>query len=409
MLQPVIANLSRYWLAKHRLVQSLAQLLCAVVVTLSIPGNALAVEPQERDWAAQAKREKPQLYLYTLGAGDSVFESFGHAFLCFEMPSETPCFDYGVFSEEGLEAVVIGTLRGEEKFKIQRVSYNSSVDLARLLDRAIWRQRIVAPQTDVNALYSELNEAASREESYAYHPATNNCATKLRHIIDELSDGDLSRSEASAQRSLSYRERVLRGFRGKVPELLAAEVFLGAASDSVPDAWRASYEPEALRWFIEEELGAPAEVVHQASRASPSNSAVVGRGLLMLAGALLALLVYASARGQGRTARLVVGGLGYMSTLLWLLMGSLYLISPFPEFATNLLLLVLWPTDFFIGHLRGRAAVLYTRLRVIVFSGFLVSDLAGVSEQVVAPSCVFFLLPITFYAFLVRIRPASPF
>ncbi len=330
---------------------------------------ASAVATAERPFTiAIPHRSVPELHLYTMGAGESLFQRFGHAALCLHYPAQPTadiCFNYGTTNFETAPQLVWDVLRGAALFWVETTSPRRMVRLYRYLDRDIWRQTL--PLTEVQAARAEahlLRDALPQNRFYRYHHFFDNCTTRLRDIIDAATDGALRRAVAGETTSSSFRELGRRGYASQTWLRILSDFFWGRAADHRPDAWEAMFLPANLRAEVSRQLGAEPEVV-AVRRAQPVPlHGLSGRPWIALGALLLtAPIAIGWARGRIRGVSLLPASvvLGALGTSIWLLIA----VSGLLELRYNEAVLMFWPTDLLLPLLRNGHRRAYAALRLV--------------------------------------------
>lgn len=350
----------------------------------------------------------PEVELLTMGVGDDVFASFGHAALRVREAGRDRVYNYG-YTRFDDPHLVLDFLRGRARFWVGRQSFRAAVEDYRVEDRSIDRQRLALSPSQAAELARLLEENLRPERRhYRYHHFADNCATRLRDLIDRASSGAVQRALVGKPTGQSFRALCREGFANRLGVVLLGELLLGRELDRPIDAWQGSFLPRILAAELQgvRLAGGPlAEApvpVHRRGAPPPGVGldprrglhllwALVGGALALAAGLVLAvrrrrriagLLLAPLALGLGLTACVVY-------TLVALTLGHL------PELSGNENLLHLWPTDllllgFALRLLRGRFFARrllrgYALLRVGVAALSLLAHALGLLLQPLPP------------------------
>jgi hypothetical protein len=279
------------------------------------------------------------------------------------------------------------------------------LDLYIYKDRTVYVQELDLPESQATAIAEKLRFAALEENRYyRYHHYFDNCTTRVRDIIDEVTGGLLSR-DSDKPIGPTYRDLTRRGF-GHVPWLsVASDYVLGRVGDQRPSEYEAMFLPDAFRESVRTRLGAEVIVVYE--RQGPAFSQTPGMERLFvvfISFLLVAPLWWCLSRGVWRRsviapAVLVVffGGL-----VLWLLA----VISPLPMARYNENLLLFFPGDLALLLMSAERCRRYAQVRVVVMLLAVAAAGIGILSQ---PLWAVATLPVlTLLPFALGLKDARP-
>ncbi|MDX9914443.1 MAG: DUF4105 domain-containing protein [Sphaerochaeta sp.] len=198
--------------------------------------------PNQRQWA-----EGITITLLTIGSGDPLYAWFGHSALIVGQPNgASTMYDWGIFDFEQ-EHFYLNFARGRMYY------YVWASDGAWRIDEALQEGRDVRlAELDLSAeakwaLAGYLSEHIGSEgATYLYHFYDDNCATRIRDIIDVATEGDFgrwakSRSTAESARLLTAPYMLHRPLVSWVLSTLQ-----GARVDRIESQWDAMFLPMEL-------------------------------------------------------------------------------------------------------------------------------------------------------------------
>jgi hypothetical protein len=364
-----------------------AGVLAAAVAVLIAAAGAARAQPAHLapgDVARGAiEAEPPGIDLLTFGIGDRIFEKFGHAALClrYHSPEHTDvCFNYGVTDFNAGWSMVWTFLRGEQKFWVEPTTLDSMLQFYEWEDRDIWRQRLPITGDDARAVEAKLWSDIREENRYYYYDHfLDNCATRLRDVIDQATHGALRRG-SDERIPRTYRELGRRGLAGMPLLLLASDLVTGRALDERPTHWQAMFHPGIFRGEVATRLGAAAELVyHRHGPAFPLRGSSGRLDFLGIAVALaLALFVARMLRRHERAALIAVtAGLMLLTLIMW----GAAIVSAIPAVRYNEATLVLLPTDAVMPVLSPVWLRRYARVRLGGLAGCTLLGILGVFHQ----------------------------
>ena len=302
-----------------------------------------------------------------MGTGSLIFEKWGHAALCIEYSGSQAqgiCYNYGTTDFTRPIKVVWDFVRGEGLFWVSRDTPRRMIARYRSYDRSMWRQVLpLTPEQAVNAARTLAHAAMPENRHYIYHHFFDNCTTRIRDIIDEVTDGALRR-DSSDKLGPTFRDYSRQGFAEMTWALIGTDYLLGRQADLQPDRWQVMFLPDFLRQHVTERLGAEPELVYE--RRGPAFSqdpGMGGRGFMFLLALLLAVPV-AVTRWRGRFERLGIAAAIVPSFLFSFVVWGLPAISSLEALRYNEVLLVYCPLDLALLVLGQKRRQVYAQLRV---------------------------------------------
>jgi Domain of unknown function (DUF4105) len=374
----------------------------------AIPTRAHVGPPGEE----QGPDPAPQVALMTFGVGDVIFEKFGHAALCLDYHSGDPvCFNYGVTDFKAGSDLAWNFLRTQQRFWVEPESFDAMTQFYKWEDRDIWMQLLpLTPDQARKVEHKLTTDIREANRYYVYDHFFDNCTTRLRNIIDDVTDGKLR--EGTEQRyPLTYREIALRGF-AEIPLAVALTDFVfGRQLDDTPTIWAAMFHPSVLREQVAAKLGVKPRLLYK--RRGPAfptdgrTDRILTIGLAFLFA--LPLLVAAWRRKLERVA--LVWATVYL-TLWGLVIWSLVLLSSISGIRWNEAVFVLMPLDLALPFLSPARRRLYARVRVVGLLAVSLLCAVGLFHQPLWVPILTAIMPLAIIAFdlphpLLRSRPTN--
>lgn len=364
---------------------------------------------------ASARADAPtrQVELLTIGVGPYLYARYGHSLLCVtEVAPAGPttgtpggalkgdCYDFGVPEPAHADSMFWESYRGRAVFITARIPRDVVLATFQGQDRTIERQRLALTAEETTRLSAALEASAARGDAYAYHPATANCATRVRDVLNEAV-GDRLRQGAAPTTRATLRELMEEGLAGHPLELAAVELVSGPMNERYPSTWEAQMLPFLLRDAVAERLGSKPEVIYERVEYRLEQSVAAGRVLFLLVGLLLWGAISLAARPRAsdpkrRALAVALKGVGLALGLLALAVDLVALTCAYPETHATWVLVALVPTDLALGwlpRLHARALPVYVRFRVAALAALVVLDVAGVVHQLLLPVVVLAALP----------------
>ncbi len=342
-----------------------------------------------------------------MGVGAKIWERHGHIALCVQYTDDhrEDCYNYGVASFEHPLSMAAGFFRGTHSFWVAEMSPEELLWVYKNADRTIWIQPL-SNLTDeqawkvVDKLKSDIKE---ENKFYAYDHFEDNCTTRVRNILDDVTHGELS-SMTEPTDGKTFRDLAREGFYGMRVPLLITDIAMGRSTDRVPTYYERMFLPQYLReavtkkWHIQ-----PRAFYTRRECVNSTESGCVERGLPWtpensgrVIFALFALLITAPVVLSRRYRRFQRTALA-VAVIPYALLGSILLflavISPLPYVHINESILLFFPFDFLLLALPAEKRRLYARGRVAMLVLQALLMLIGVFKQPLMAELLWPLIP----------------
>lgn len=362
-----------------------------------VPVGAARWTPADEVLSLPLEADPPRVDLYTFGNGALIFEKFGHAALCLtyhERGRIPMCFNYGVTNFREIGKLVWGFLRTEQKFWVEPEPLaNMKAFYARYEDRSIYRQPLFDndqykagvkfPLTPDEARAIEarlLHDIREENKFYYYDHFFDNCTTRLRNMLDDVTGGRLKAGETARYYPLTFRQIGVNGLESLGSFLGFTDFFGGRTLDRYPTMWEAQFLPDIFRSEVEVQLGVKPEVIYQRRGTPIPTHGKKGRPLTILLAFLFALPLLA-ARWRGRFEK---PALIWACIPLWLwgfVTWGLSIISSIPMFRWNEAVFIFTPIDVALPFLGERRRRIYARVRLAMVLGASLLCAVGIFKQ----------------------------
>lgn len=382
-----------------------------------VPGDAVLGYPPED--------EPPTIDLYTFGIGEVIFEKFGHAALCltYHARDRMPmCFNYGVTNFADGGKLVWGFLRTEQKFWVEAEPLGHLLGFyARFEDRTIYRQRLYSatdarppaegpdPLTpeQAKALEARLRHDLEPENKFYYYDHFfDNCTTRLRNMLDDVTGGKLRAGLDAQTYPLTFREIGQDGLAAFGTYLGFTDFFTGRTLDRQPTLWEAQFHPDMLRQAVTTKLGAQPVLVYERRGPPFPAHGSKGRPLTILLAFVFALpLLAARWRRRFEKPALIWAS---VPLILWgILTWGLSIISSIPMFRWNEAVCVFVPFDIALPLLGERRRRAYARVRLAMVLVASVLTAVGLFKQPLWVPLLTAFLPLAILSFDLPWRTSS--
>jgi hypothetical protein len=328
------------------MIRVLSRVALLVCIATALPAQRPAPQPAPPSTTVDPLFERGEnvtISLLTMGTGPEVWELFGHdAILIHDnVTGRDTVFNWGVFNfhqPRFIQRFLKGTM-------LYAMGGDPLVDQLRVyqyLNRSVFAQELDLTAAQRDSVLHQIQWYAQPENvNYRYDYYRDNCATRVRDIIDRAVGGQI-RAHAGGLTGTTYRSQSLRLMQGDRPIALGVDIGLGRPADHDLTVWETMFLPKQLHDFVAtlqvlDSTGATHPLVkrevllYQASRPPEPNAPPVLLPWLLGAGLIVAALfawLGGAAIDGGRGARiaaatligvwsLVAGLLGVLLTLLW--------------------------------------------------------------------------------------------
>jgi hypothetical protein len=339
--------------------------------------------------------------------GTAVFERFGHTALRVRDGGLDRVYNFGA-ADFLKPAFFWKFARGEADFFVVVQSFETTLALYRRTDRTVHSQQLLLPAARSEAFAAQLARAVEPAyRRYRYDQLYDNCATRVRDLIDRASDGALRRIARKREPGRRYRDYTLAAMAGHPFAHWGLDLLGGGHQDLPVDGYAEMYLPVYLRDRVAEAqlvdgagarpLARAIEVLH--TRTGPPLSRDVNaarRAQLWLVALLGALAGLALARPERSRALRQAGGLAAVALALWsgafgCLVLPVSVLSRVHNFSPNENALLFFPLDLACALPLWRRITQgaplpsrvkgYVALRALVLGFALLLKLAGVLPQ----------------------------
>ncbi len=156
----------------------------------------------------------PTISVLTFGPGDETFSKFGHDAIWVSDPRQPAerrdwVFNYGTFRFDS-PWLIMDFLKGRLSYWLSVSSLDRTLAGYRSANRSVSAQQLDIPPDTARAITAFLYENAKPENAhYRYDYYRDNCATRIRDVIDRHVDGQLAVA-ARGPAQLTYRQHTRR-------------------------------------------------------------------------------------------------------------------------------------------------------------------------------------------------------
>lgn len=200
-----------------------------------------------------------------MGPLKPLYSWFGHVAFLVEMPDgKSVVYDYGVFDAKK-PGFVLDFLKGRMNYNVWKTDGGWRLVQEEESGRKIVRYLLpLTPKEKIGIITFLEENTKSGNDRYLYHFYKDNCATRIRDVLDAASGGAFKKwAEAKEFRTVTYRSEANR-ILSKHPLVCWALNFLeGPEIDRSITGWDAMFLPETLGASISGFYKIPGEVIQE--------------------------------------------------------------------------------------------------------------------------------------------------
>ena len=216
------------------------RIVCFLLVLLSFEGVFAEYTPSE----------SAQISVLVCSPGEPIYSQFGHAAIrvCDTAKDVDVVFDYGVFEIDNVLSFAWNFLTGEMYYLLDARPYHFTKTIYEYEQRGIVEYTLNLTQQEKEQLCKYLLwNLKPQNKSYLYNFFDDNCATRIRDIIENVC-GDV---EWSMEEQETWRQTLLRYMGESSWEAWGSNLGLGLPADKMMTVWDMMFVPDYLGKCIE--------------------------------------------------------------------------------------------------------------------------------------------------------------
>jgi hypothetical protein len=189
----------------------------------------------------------------TMGPGEEMFERFGHQSIRIHDVTTglDSAYNWGMFDFDQPNFIP-RFLSGDTRYWMQSYPSVWLVAQYKRLNRAVWEQELNLTNFEKDSLWRFIKWNAKDENKfYRYDYYRDNCATKVRDILNMVLKGSVERAVATHEHGVTYRSETLRLARAYPLINIGMDFVLGRPADDTLSAWAEMFVPMRLQQLIQ--------------------------------------------------------------------------------------------------------------------------------------------------------------
>lgn len=212
-----------------------------------------------------------EISLVTTGAGDETYALFGHTSLELEYPGTSGRFyDYGFFTFS--DGFYLDFALGKLYYNVYRTDAEMRIAGFMAEDRTVERTVLPLGPAEKKGIMEFLDyNVLPENNTYLYDYYEDNCATRVRDIIDEATGGEFKAWSEKIPTGESFRSSSNRSMQSQFLPAFAINYLEGPSVDRPLSRWELMYLPDELRKGVEDFFGTSSETVYGSLSRQPYN------------------------------------------------------------------------------------------------------------------------------------------
>ena len=201
--------------------------------------------------SAQVNYDEVDIELYTFGAGEYYWEAFGHTALRVKINGIDYMYGFGYFNFSD-EDFFLKFARGKMQYFLGIEDTSLEIDDYISQGRAIWSQKLNLSSSQKKHLITRLNFLAQAENRYYHYDYfLNNCTSQIRDLLDEVTNGEISKRLKGIQTKTSWNDLTFP-VNNQTWMNLGIAVAYGIPAYQTRDKWSLSVFPEDFAHDLEQ-------------------------------------------------------------------------------------------------------------------------------------------------------------
>lgn len=275
--------------------------------------------------------EKININLITTEEGDAVYSLFGHTSLeVLDEDGDGFFTDYGFFTFS--DGFYLNFALGKLYYNVYSTDAGWRLSSFQAEDRTVHSTPLPLSNAQKKGVIDFLEYNTRPENNtYLYDYYKDNCATRVRDIIDEATGGAFKAWSEKIETGESFRSSSNKRMQAQFLPAFAINYLEGPLIDQSLSRWELMYLPEELKKGVEEFFNVESSIIYQSRTRTPYNGPSLFEGSLLLSLATFILVII-----EGRTRNGILHGIfKYTLALEYFLLFVMSLVLLFMMCFTN--------------------------------------------------------------------------
>ena len=229
-------------------------LLLASLSSAQAPGVSGRAESRLPTPQSQASEPGSELtiFLITMGVGDEIWERFGHDGIRIvnATTGTDTVYNWGTF-DMSQPNFLRRFMTGNTQYWMQGDGMDETMARYRYLNRSVWVQELdLTPAERASVRDFIAWNARPENRYYRYDYYLDNCATRVRDLLDRIVGGQLKAAISARLTPTTYRFHTQRSLQWDRAVALGTNIGLGEGADRPISEWEAAFLPAQLRDYV---------------------------------------------------------------------------------------------------------------------------------------------------------------
>jgi hypothetical protein len=271
-----------------------------------------------------------QISVLTIGPGNNLNDAFGHSGIRLKTSYSDIVYDFGRYNFEDPN-FYLNFARGKLNYLQGKANYNNLVNFYKQQNRSIKEQTLNLSAEEKQSVYSFLEtNYAKNQGAYLYDFFYDNCATKIRDVIENATNGNIDYQLPGNYEDKTFRTLIQDELHPNTWGSLGIDIALGAIIDRTATPREHMFLPKNIHAFYSEATINNRQLVSN-SKTIINSDTKFKNGTFLLSPifvlSLIAILIihitFNDHKKQHRTKgldafiQLILGVIGILLTLLW--------------------------------------------------------------------------------------------
>ena len=271
-----------------------------------------------------------QISVLTIGPGNNLNDAFGHSGIRLKTSYSDIVYDFGRYNFEAPN-FYLNFARGKLNYLQGKANYNNLVNFYKQQNRSIKEQILNLSAEEKQSVYTFLEtNYAKNQGAYLYDFFYDNCATKIRDVIENATNGNIDYQLPGNYEDKTFRTLIQDELHPNAWGSLGIDIALGAIIDRTATPREHMFLPKNIHAFYSKATINNRQLVSNSKTIINSDTKFKNGTFLLspifvlsLIAILIIYITFNDHKKQRRTKgldafiQLILGIIGILLTLLW--------------------------------------------------------------------------------------------
>ena len=271
-----------------------------------------------------------QISVLTIGPGNNLNDAFGHSGIRLKTSYSDIVYDFGRYNFEAPN-FYLNFARGKLNYLQGKANYNNLVNFYKQQNRSIKEQILNLSAEEKQSVYTFLEtNYAKNQGAYLYDFFYDNCATKIRDVIENATNGNIDYQLPGNYEDKTFRTLIQDQLHPNTWGSLGIDIALGAIIDRTATPREHMFLPKNIHAFYSKATINNRQLVSNSKTIINSDTKFKNGTFLLspifvlsLIAILIIYITFNDHKKQRRTKgldafiQLILGIIGILLTLLW--------------------------------------------------------------------------------------------